>query len=365
VSDSTDRIVPFTAGDGRSLNLIHVRGNTSVPFDSKQRLMPVLLVHGAGVRANIFRPLHQRSLVDALLDAGYDVWLENWRASIDFEANEWTLDQAAVYDHPAAVAKVVEETGTPKIAAVIHCQGSTSFTMSVLAGLVPQVSVVISNAVSLHPVVPAWSEFKLNYMAPLVRTLSPYLNPHWGIEAKGVIPKMITGLTRMTHRECDNTVCKLVSFAYGSGFPALWSHDLISEETHEWIKQEFGFVPLRFHGQMKRCVQAGHLVSVEQLPQLPTDFPAAVATCAARFAFFAGEENLCFLPESQRTTHAFFEKHQPGVHSLHVIPKYGHLDMFFGTNAYKDVFPLMLNELSGSTDPQDHKEDRDDATGTN
>ena len=54
-------------------------------------------------------------------------------------ANEWTLDQAAIHDHPAAVRKVVEETGAEKVKAIIHCQGSTSFMMSALAGLVPEV----------------------------------------------------------------------------------------------------------------------------------------------------------------------------------------------------------------------------------
>ena len=38
--------------------------------------------------------------------------------------------------------------------AVIHCQGSTSFTMSAVAGLVPEVKTIVTNAVSLHPVVP-------------------------------------------------------------------------------------------------------------------------------------------------------------------------------------------------------------------
>ena len=78
------------------------------------------------MRGNIFRAPVQTTIVDALLDAGYDVWLENWRASIDMAPNQWTLDQAALYDHPAAVKKVVDETGSDQVKAIIHCQGSTS-----------------------------------------------------------------------------------------------------------------------------------------------------------------------------------------------------------------------------------------------
>src|SRR3546814_17712937 len=51
------------------------------------------------------------SLVDALVESVYDVWLENWRASIEVPRNLWDLEQAAKFDHPAAVRKVLDETG--------------------------------------------------------------------------------------------------------------------------------------------------------------------------------------------------------------------------------------------------------------
>src|SRR5687768_13031084 len=159
-------IIPFESGDGFGCNLVHITG-TKNPEKG-----PVLLVHGAGVAASIFLAPVYKNIVAHLLEEGYDVWLENWRASIDFAPNKWTLDQAALYDHPAAVQKVEQLTGFPKIKAIIHCQGSTSFMMSVVAGLVPQVSNIVSNAVSLHPVVPVFSRFKLNYMVPVVRQMT-------------------------------------------------------------------------------------------------------------------------------------------------------------------------------------------------
>ena len=64
-----ERVVPFTAGDGLSCNLIHVQG------DNPPRKRSVLLVHGVGVRANIFRAPFQTAIVDYLIDNGYDVWL--------------------------------------------------------------------------------------------------------------------------------------------------------------------------------------------------------------------------------------------------------------------------------------------------
>jgi hypothetical protein len=64
----------------------------------------------------------------------------------------------------------------------------------------------------------------------------------------------------------------------------------------------------------------------------------------ARFALLAGELNRCFLPESQRRTHAYLQRYRSD-HTLHVLRGYGHLDLFFGTHAADDVFPLILGEL--------------------
>ena len=333
------RLVPYRAGDGLDLNLVHVRGERDATRG------PVILVHGAGVRANLFNAPVPTTVVDALLERGYDVWLENWRASIDVPANEWTLDQAAVHDHPAAVRKVVEETGAEKVKAIIHCQGSTSFMMSALAGLVPQVETIVANAVSLHTVIPPVSRFKIRRVLPLVRPFFKYLDPQWGNEAPDLRAKAMLGFVKLTHHECDNDVCRLASFTYGTGWPTLWRHENLNDETHEWIKGEFAAVPLTFFKQMARCVRTGNLVSVEGHDELPRDFAAQPPQTDARFVFFAGARNRCFLPVSQQRTFRFFEEHAPGKHALHVLPDYAHLDVFIGKNASRDVFPQMLDEL--------------------
>ena len=191
------RLVPFQAGDGLELNLVHVRGERDATRG------PVLLVHGAGVRANLFNAPVPTTVVDALLERGYDVWLENWRASIDVPANEWTLDQAAIHDHPAAVRKVVEETGAEKVKAIIHCQGSTSFMMSALAGLVPEVDTVVANAVSLHTVIPPVSQVQDQPRScRSCGRSSSYLDPQWGNEAPDLRAKAMLGFVKLTHHEC-------------------------------------------------------------------------------------------------------------------------------------------------------------------
>jgi len=338
-ADVQSTVVPFQAGDGRALSLVHVS-------DGDSSRGPVLLVHGAGVRANIFRAPVDSTLVDALVDEGYDVWLENWRASIDVEPSEWTLDQAAVYDHPAAVRKVLDETGADELPAVIHCQGSTSFMMSAVAGLVPEVTTVVANAVTLHPVIRPFSRFKIKAMAPAVARLTPYMDPQWGLDAPDAVSKSLVLFVRLFHHECNNTVCKLVSFTYGTGFPSLWEHYNLNDETHEWLKHEFGKVPFTFFSQMAGCVKEGHLVPVDGMKELPESFVSGPPQTDARFVLLTGRNNRCFLPESQQRTFEFLNRHRPDYHSLYEFPGYGHLDVFMGHNAARDTFPVIVKELA-------------------
>lgn len=338
--NQVETIIPFTAGDGLKLNLINIKN----PDDISKG--PVIVVHGAGVRANIFRAPVDKTIVDALVEQGYDVWLENWRASIDFNPRLWTLDQAAIYDHPFAVKKILEITGERQLKAIVHCQGSTSFTMSLVAGLLPQVTTVVSNAVSLHPVVPSWSKFKLYLMLPLVKLVTDYLNPQWGNKAPTIAAKLINAMVMLTHHECDNPVCKQVSFTYGSGRPALWSHANLNEETHDWLSQEFAAVPLRFFSQITRSIKQGNLLSVEGNSALPLDFTKDTPKTSARFAFCAGQNNLCFLAESQQRSYQYFSAITADFHVLKLFPEYGHLDVFMGKNAAKDTFPFIIDELN-------------------
>ncbi|MDH5259769.1 MAG: esterase, partial [Gammaproteobacteria bacterium] len=228
----------------------------------------------------------------------------------------------------------------------IHCQGSTSFTMSAIAGLIPQVDTIISNAVSLHPVPPFFSRIKLKYAVPFVALFTKYLNPHWGVEATGLVQKAIVAVVKLFHHECDNTPCKMVSFSYGTGFPALWLHENLNDETHEWLKDEFKNVPMHFFKYMNKYVQKGHLLGLDNLNGLIEDFTAQKPDTKARFIFFCGEKNLCFLPQSQRNSYAYFNDLNPGLHSFYALEKYSHLDVFMGKDAYKDVFPIMMEELN-------------------
>ena len=343
-ASATERVVPFTTADGHDLNLINVRGIGNRG--------PVMLSHGAGVRAELFRPRTQRNIVDVLVDQGYDVWLENWRASIDpsIAPSDWVLDEAAVYDHPAAVQKIVDETGADSVKAIVHCQGSTSFCMSAAAGLVPQVDTILSSASSLLVNVPRWSAIKLKFAIPIMNKLTDAVDPGQADKPKGKVQKLITPFVKLVHRECDDTACKMVSFTYGAGKPALWRHENISDAVHHpFIQNEFGRVPVSFFMQIRECVANGQLVSVAGFEDLPARFGDQPPKTDARFVLFTGDKNQCFDPKGQRRTYEWLDSLNPGRHALHLFPGYSHLDVFFGERAEHDIFPTLLKELEGGT----------------
>jgi hypothetical protein len=331
--------IEFDAYDGMKCNLKHLISDNS-------RKDPVLLVHGAGVRADIFNPPTENNIIEMLARDGYDVWLENWRASIDLPPNHWNLDQAARYDHPAAVKKVVEVTGKKAIKAIIHCQGSTSFMISAVNGLVPEVKTIISNAVSLHPIVPKYAVVKLNFYLPIVKLAFDYLDPSWGLHAPDFKSKFLRLLVSISHQEEDTLVGKFVSFTYGAGFPALWLLENLDRKTMDWIQYEFAKVPMSFFKQIKKGVNAHALVPINYESDLGNSYIQHAPKTDARIVLFGGKRNLCFLPDSQQKTFNFLEQHKPGFHQLYLPENYSHLDVFLGKNAHKDIFPIMIRELN-------------------
>jgi hypothetical protein len=219
-------------------------------------------------------------------------------------------------------------------------------TMAALAGLVPRVTEIVSNAVSLHvELVPA-SKLRLQVLVPAMKPVMPGMDPQWAIRPPGVRTSAFARTAEVVRRECDNHVCAVANFTYGPGPDVLWRHENLTAATHQWISREFGWVPTTFFSQMGKCANAGHLVAVDDsVDGLPDDFLAAAPPADTRFTLLAGAENRCFLPAGQRRTHAWLNARRPGVDELHVLPGYTHMDVFFGRDAAREVFPKIVAAL--------------------
>jgi hypothetical protein len=334
------RIVPYVAEDGFELTLHHLRGRREPTRGA------VLLSHGTGLRAQVFYGQPSgRTIAEELLDQGYDVWSQNWRGSIDCPPSRYTLDRVARYDHPAAVATVLEETRASSLKALVHCQGSVSFAMAAVAGLVPEVTHFVSTGVSLHVRVPWPTRMKQLLMFPPAYALTPYMDAQWGIRSPAPPGQGLALVARAVRRECDNPVCRMASYMYGTGPDLLLRHANVDPEVHAWTGRELGFAPCRFMWQLVRSTVAGHLVPGEELPGMPASYVEGPPRTDARFTFVVGEENRMFLPAGQKATFEHFDAHAPGRHEFHAVPDVGHLDALIGRNAPERVFPLVVAGL--------------------
>jgi predicted alpha/beta hydrolase len=338
------RILAVRTDDGRDLTVHHVRG------DAEPTQGPVLLQHGTGVRANLFygSPM-ERSIVDVLVAEGYDVWLGNWRGSIDLPECDYTLDEVARFDHPALIAAVLRESGARTLKAIVHCQGSTSFALACAGGLVPEVTDVVSNAVSFHVDVPRLSKLQMQVLIPLLAPGYPGFDPQWTIRPTALRARLLANWARLVRRECREPVCQMANYTYGVGGNILWDHANLDPPTHRWIAREFGWVPTSFFQQMSRCATKGHLIAASGFDEIPEDVVASPPGNRPRWTFVAGSANRCFLPSSQERSFAWLDALEPGRHALVELAGYTHLDVFFGRNAARDVFGHLVAALDGTS----------------
>jgi hypothetical protein len=348
-------VIPFEAGDGMGLFLTRVRE----PAPSKG---PVLLVGGVSVPPNMFEAPIEETIVQRLAREGYEVFIETWRGSTSAQRNQFTLEQVAVNDHVAAVAKVLELSAAERLKAVVHCQGSTSFMMALVCGLLPEVTHVVSNSVSLHPVVPPRSELKLRVVGPIVAWLTDYLDPQAGRWTFGlkdlfgphplraartlVLTAPLRIWVALTHHDCHSMVCKMSSFCYGEGDSVMWSHANFSPQVHRWMADEFFWVPTVFYRQIARSTMARRLVPLRQLEALRglTD-PGHQPQTEAKITFMTGLDNRCFEPRSQLMSYRYMTAWDPGRHQLLELPGFGHMDLWFGDRSASDVFPAVVEAL--------------------
>lgn len=329
-------IHPVTTEDGVTLRLIRYRGGSRGP---------VLCLHGLGVSSRIFRlDTVDTNLVEALVAEGFDVWLLDYRASIELPAAQtpFDADSVARYDHPAAVDTVRRLTGAEAIDVVAHCFGATTFTMAMLNGLQGVRSAVISQ-VATHVVAPTMTRLKAGLHLPDVlqalgiERMSAYTDA--GAGAWERLWDRALGLQPLEWEErCRSAVCHRVSFLYG----LLYEHDQLNTATHDTLHELFGVVNLKAMAQLAEMVNAGRLVDFEgQDVYLPH-----VERLAIPITFIHGAENQCYLPEStERSFRLLCEVNGPERYRRKVIPGYGHIDCILGRNAARDVYPWIVGHL--------------------
>ncbi len=352
-------IVPFEVPDLEfPLNLHRLRrlDGDGRPVDPTKG--PVLLVPGSGVRSEMYygQPVRP-SFGEYLLEQGYDVWVESWRASIDLPPNPYTLDQAAMIDHPAAVEKVLDicyPQGGGELKAVVHCQGSISFMMAAVAGrLDERVTQIVSSAVSLFIDVTGTTWLKQRLAMPVVGRVFRGLDAQWGIRPVTPAAGLFAAAAKRMERPCGNPTCQVASFMYGSGWDVLFRHEdddgelWVADAVHDWSGREVGYTPLSLIGQVAESSRHGYIVPTDSHPPgSPAGYLSSVPQTRAQITFIAGDHNNMFRWQGQRRAKQFFDQAAgQGQADFVALPGFGHLDTFWGRTAPVEVFPVILDGL--------------------
>lgn len=330
---SAPELHPFNTEDGASLQLTRFKGGNKGP---------VILAPGFGTSGIAFTmDTTETNLPEYLFERGYDVWVLDYRASPELPVShtQFTVDEIARYDWPAAVKTVQSVSGAKTVQVVGHCVGSLSFLMARLAGLEGVRSAVCS-ALTLFPEAPTLTDIKA---ATLMANLMYAAGEHeWQTEAdsESFLQRALDKAMRFfpTHEGCTSAVCRRVLFMYGE----VYHHANLNELTHTTIHEMFGNANLTTLKHLGRMIEKGHVVDAKgQDTYLPN-----VARLAMPIAFLHGDINRMFLPTgSLKTLEYLSEKNGSQWYTRTVIPGYAHMDCFIGRDTAKDVFPIVHAEL--------------------
>jgi choline dehydrogenase-like flavoprotein len=334
----------FTTEDGVELRLTRQKGGPKGP---------VILVHGAGVHSGMFAlPTVEESFASYLVRNGYDTWLLDWRASTLLPLRQFTLDDAARYDYPAAIKTIRDVTGAATVQAVVHCAGAISFFMSLASGALGRdIRCVTCSQVALHYKGPVASEVKSAIHLPdlIAKAGLDYLSPTEDPEHP-LFQALFGKMVDLVHHECDSTVCHRITFLYGH----LYQHANMNGATHERLDEQFGKCSLKAFSHLAQIMHRGSASrydygAAENEKRYGSDEPPSYLdprSLAIPITFVSGAQNGTFLPESTLRTYDWLRAaNGDALYKRRVVPGYGHIDGFMGSRANEDVYPLFIEQL--------------------
>lgn len=325
----------FTTKDGVQLKMTRFEGGTKGP---------VIVSPGFGTSAHAYTiDTTETNFPEYLYERGYDVWVLDYRASPDLPsaATQFTLDDIARYDYPAAVDTVRAATGRDSVQIMAHCVGSLTMLMSLASGL-EGVRSAVASQLTLHPRVAPVNKARANlYMANVLKAVGVdtlTTEAHEEASWREKLFDTALALYPAGKEYCGSTFCRRMMFMYGEVF----DHDQLNDATHEAIHEAFGVANLTTFKQITQALRAGHIVSAAG----DDVYLANADKLKLPIAFLHGAKNRLFLPEGSAETFEFLkQKNGAQYYTRHVFDDYAHMDCFIGKNAARDVYPVVTAEL--------------------
>jgi choline dehydrogenase-like flavoprotein len=329
--------------DGVDLRLTRYRGGSKGP---------AMLVHGAGVHSGMFMlPTIDEHFVDYSVKNGFDTWLLDWRASIKLPLRQFTMDEAAANDFPAAVRFIRDTTRANSVQAVVHCAGSSTFFLALAEGLLPDIRCVSCSQIALHYQPPKTTEVKcaLHLGETLERMGVSYLSADEDPDHPD-FQKAFTEIVNSLYHQCDSAVCHRITFMYGE----LYRHEQLNPATHQRLAEQFGKCNITTFCHLAQMIRRGEAAkfdygAAENQKRYGSPEPPSYLNpqhLALPITFVSGAMNQTFLPVStERTYNWLCANNDPKLYRRHVVPDYGHIDGFMGFRANQDVYSVFLEQL--------------------
>lgn len=325
----------FTTADGVELRLTRFQGGTKGP---------VLLAPGFGTSTLAFSiDTVDTNLPEALFAAGYDVWLFDYRASPDLASSrtQFTLDDIARNDYPAAVAKVREVAQVPSVQVMAHCVGSMTLLMALLSGLQGVRSAVCS-ALTFYPVSPLANRVRANLDLGQLLTAAHVETLTTDFDSQKLQDRLVDSVLKMfpSGEQCTSAVCRRILGIYGD----VYKHAMLNEATHAAIHEMFGVANTTTFNHIAKMVRAEKIVDKDGGDTYLTD--ANLKRLAIPITFLHGAENHLFLPEgSMRTLKTLAQANDATLYDRIEFPNYAHMDCFMGRDTARDIFPTIVSAL--------------------
>ncbi|MDA1313580.1 MAG: alpha/beta fold hydrolase [Acidobacteria bacterium] len=326
----------FNTVDNVTLKLTRYQGGTKGP---------VVLAPGFGTSTLAFSiDTIDTNFPEYLFASGYDVWLFDYRASPDLPSAEtqFTLDDIATRDYPAALDKVRAITGAADVQVVVHCVGSMTFLMGALSGKVSGIRSAICSQLAFFPVSPPINEFRSGLRIASVLSALGVATMTTDFDETDFADKLADAVLKIfpTKGRFKSPVERLIQLIYGE----VYNHDRLNAATHAAMGEMFGVANLRTFAHLANLVRKGRILNAAgedvYLPHVDRlKFP---------ITFIHGEENHLFLPEGTRQTMHTIAKANLADANLyqHIqFPNYSHMDFFIGENAAHDIFPTLAAQL--------------------
>lgn len=257
----------------------------------------------------------------------------------------------------------------PKTYCVAHCMGSVAFSCGLLDGTIPAswIKGVTCSQVFMHPIWNSANMIKASLGPVPLDKMYKLLAGSWfscsTSHDDSLVQRLLNQALRFipdARKEiCNSASCHRISLTFGR----CWNHRNLNEATHRQIDRFFGGVNMTLLQLLMKMGVDSHAMSNGPLFERLTTPENINRLRNVPILLFVGSDNAVLSPEATEKTYEVLcdtfgtktggdsvcgdEPCNTGHidYRRRVVPGYGHLDCWMGRNAWKDVYPMVREEV--------------------